>query len=120
MRIFLFILSVGAFLAALAFLAVARGAIHEIGAFVLLLIAAVLLSGAAIVEAVTASRDPAQPGAPAYFYAAASGAAGPHSLAAMRGLRRSGVLTAETLVLQQGDETWQPARDHFPDLFPGE
>jgi len=52
MRMFLFVLCGIAILFGMALLGAARSAIHEIEAFVLFLIAAVLLSGAAIIEAV--------------------------------------------------------------------
>ena len=52
MRIILFVLAILAFITGGSILAVAKSAIHEIEAFVLFLIAAVFLSGAAIVEAV--------------------------------------------------------------------
>lgn len=56
MRLLLFFLAVVAFLAGAGILTTAKSAIHEIEAFILLLIAAVLLSGAAIVEAVNELR----------------------------------------------------------------
>lgn len=52
MRIFLFIFGVLAFLAGALILASAKSAVHEIEAFVLFLVSAVLVSGASIVEAV--------------------------------------------------------------------
>ena len=52
MRIILFVLTIMAFIAGGSILATAKSAIHEIEAFVLFLIAAVFLSGAAIVESV--------------------------------------------------------------------
>lgn len=119
MRVFLFVLSVVAFLAGLAIMAGAHGAIHQIGGLILFLIAAVLLSGAAIVEAVNKAGIAATAVDPAYFYATEAGPDGPHSLAAMRGLRRCGALAADTQVLQQGAQAWHPAADVFPDLFPG-
>jgi hypothetical protein len=56
MRIFLFILCVLSFIAGLMILAGAKSAIHEIEAFLLFLIGAVFLVGAAIVEAIHSQR----------------------------------------------------------------
>ncbi len=56
MRVLLFILGVVAFLYGAAVMAIAQSAVHEIEAFVLFLIGAVFVSGAAIVEAVNAVR----------------------------------------------------------------
>ena len=56
MRTLLFILSVIAFLVGGIILVGASGAIHEIEGFLLFLISTVLLSGAAIVEAINAAR----------------------------------------------------------------
>ena len=53
MRVILFILSIVAFLAGVGILAAAQSAIHEIEGFVLFLISAVFIDGAAIVEAVS-------------------------------------------------------------------
>ena len=52
MKVFLFILAVLAALAGAGILVSAKSAIHEIEAFILFLVGAVCLSGAAIVEAV--------------------------------------------------------------------
>jgi len=52
MRIFLLLLCLLSFLSGLLVLASAQGAIHEIEAFLLFLIGAVFLVGAAIVEAI--------------------------------------------------------------------
>ncbi len=51
MRLILFLLAVVAFLAGFGILAVAKSAVHEIEGFVLYIVAAVLFSGAAIVDA---------------------------------------------------------------------
>jgi cytochrome c biogenesis protein CcdA len=56
MRILLFILGLVAFLYGASVMGVARSAVHEIEAFILFLIGAVFISGAAIVEAVNAVR----------------------------------------------------------------
>jgi hypothetical protein len=56
MRIFLFILCLLAFLAGVGILAGAQSAIHEIEAFILFLISAVLLVGASVVEAINIAR----------------------------------------------------------------
>jgi quinol-cytochrome oxidoreductase complex cytochrome b subunit len=56
MRVFLFILCVLSFLAGVMTLAGAKSAIHEIEAFLLFLIGAVFLVGAAIVEAIHRQR----------------------------------------------------------------
>ena len=56
MRIFLFILCLLSFLVGLMILAGAKSAIHEIEAFLLFLIAAVFLVGAAIVDAIQSQR----------------------------------------------------------------
>lgn len=116
MRAFLFLLSVLSLLAGLLILANANGALHQIAAFIVFLISAVLISGAAIVEAVNATRITD----PVYFYATDAGTSGPHTLAAMRGLRRCGALAAETPVLEKGAAEWHPAADVLPDLFRGE
>jgi hypothetical protein len=50
--VILFVLSVIAFLAGLVILSAANSALHEIEGFVLFVIAAVLLSGASIVDAI--------------------------------------------------------------------
>jgi hypothetical protein len=50
MRFILFLLAVVALLVGIALLSVAKSAIHEIEGFIVLLICAVLLSGAAIVD----------------------------------------------------------------------
>ena len=52
MRVLLFVGAILAFVIGLLWLLVARSAIHEIQSFMLLLIAAVCMSGAGIVEAV--------------------------------------------------------------------
>lgn len=52
MKIFLFVLSVLAFLAGFGILQSSKSAIHEIEAFVLYIVSAVLFSGAAIVGAI--------------------------------------------------------------------
>lgn len=52
MKVFLFIIAVLAFLSGLGIFGAAASAIHEIEAFMLFLIAAVLLSGAGVIEAV--------------------------------------------------------------------
>jgi hypothetical protein len=56
MRIFLLILCVLSFLAGLMIFAKAKSATHEIEAFLLFLIAAVFLIGAAIVDAIHSQR----------------------------------------------------------------
>jgi len=56
MRIFLFCLAILALLAGVSILLYAKSAIHEIEAFVLFLISAVFLSGAAVVESVNLLR----------------------------------------------------------------
>jgi hypothetical protein len=55
-RVLLFVVSVIAFLAGFLILASAKSAIHEIEGFILFLISAVLLSGAAVIDAVQAMR----------------------------------------------------------------
>jgi hypothetical protein len=57
MRVVLFVLSAIAGLYGFLVLAVAKSAVHEIEAFVMFTVAAVLLSGAGIVDAVTALRN---------------------------------------------------------------
>jgi hypothetical protein len=57
MGILLIVLAILAFLAGFAVLAVAQSAIHEIEGFVLFLISAVFVSGAAVVEAVKVKTD---------------------------------------------------------------
>ncbi len=52
MRVIMFALAVLAFLAGFAILASAKSAVHEIEAFVLYVVAAVLFAGAAIVDAI--------------------------------------------------------------------
>ena len=61
MRVILFLLSVLAFLAGSGVLVGAESAIHEIEAFMLYLISAVFLSGAAVVEAINAARKKLEP-----------------------------------------------------------
>jgi hypothetical protein len=61
MRIILFLLSVLAFLAGSGVLVGAESAIHEIEAFMLYLISAIFLSGAAVVEAINAARKKLEP-----------------------------------------------------------
>lgn len=56
MRVLLFVLSGMAFVAGFGILGLAKSAIHETEAFLLFLISAVLLSGAAIVEAVVVAQ----------------------------------------------------------------
>jgi hypothetical protein len=56
MRVLLFLLAVVAFLAGVGILVSAQSAIHEIEAFVVFLIAAVFVSGSAVVEAVNDVR----------------------------------------------------------------
>lgn len=56
MRIVLFVLCVLAFVAGAGVLAAANSAIHEIEAFMLFLISAVLLTGASIIEAINIAR----------------------------------------------------------------
>ena len=56
MRIFLFILCVLSFLAGFMILAGAKSAIHEIEGFLLFLISAVFLVGAAIIDAIHSQR----------------------------------------------------------------
>jgi hypothetical protein len=56
MRILLFVLGLVAFLCGASVMAVAQSAVHEIEAFILFLIGAVFVSGAAIVEAVNGVR----------------------------------------------------------------
>ena len=56
MRVFLFILCILSFLAGVMIFPVAKSAIHEIEAFLLFLIGAVFLVGAAIVEAIHGQR----------------------------------------------------------------
>ena len=56
LRIFLFILCALAFVGGVGCLAVAQSALHEIEAFILFLISAVLLVGAAVVEAINIAR----------------------------------------------------------------
>lgn len=53
MRVLLFVLALLALLTGVAILSVASSAIHEIEAFILFVCTAVLLTGAAVVEAVT-------------------------------------------------------------------
>ena len=57
MRVLLFVLALLALLAGVAILSVASSAIHEIEAFILFVCTAVLLTGAAVVEAVTKLGD---------------------------------------------------------------
>lgn len=52
MRVFILVLSILAFLCGLVILVYSKSAIHEIEAFVLYLISAVLLSGSAIIRAI--------------------------------------------------------------------
>ena len=61
MRIVLFILALIAFLAGAGVIVAAESAIHEIEAFILLLISAVLLVGASVVDAVIAARKEIEP-----------------------------------------------------------
>ena len=56
MRVFLFILCILSFLAGVMIFAAAKSAIHEIEAFLLFLIGAVFLVGAAIVKAIHGQR----------------------------------------------------------------
>ncbi len=56
MRVFLFILCILSFLAGVMIFPVAKSAIYEIEAFLLFLIGAVFLVGAAIVEAIHGQR----------------------------------------------------------------
>lgn len=56
MRWFLFGLAIIAFLSGITILAAATSALHEIEAFIVFVIAAVLLSGAAIVDAIHTMR----------------------------------------------------------------
>ncbi len=56
MRLILFLLAVVAFVGGGSIMTVAQSAVHEIEAFILFLVAAVFLSGAAIVEALNALR----------------------------------------------------------------
>lgn len=56
MRVLLFLLAVLAALAGAGILIAAQSAIHEIEAFILFLISAVLVSGASVVEAITVLR----------------------------------------------------------------
>lgn len=56
MRIVLFLLCVLAFLAGAGILAAAQSALHEIEAFILFLMSAVLLIGASVVEAINIAR----------------------------------------------------------------
>ena len=56
MRVFLFILCILSFLAGVMIFAAAKSAIHEIEAFLLFLIGAVFLVGAAIVNAIHSQR----------------------------------------------------------------
>jgi hypothetical protein len=51
MRLILFLLAIVAFLAGFGILAAAKSAVHEIEGFALYIVAAVLFSGAAIVDA---------------------------------------------------------------------
>ena len=53
MKIFLYVLAALAFLAGFAIFASSKSAIHEIEAFVLFIVSAVFLSGAAIVGAIS-------------------------------------------------------------------
>jgi hypothetical protein len=145
MHIVLFLLCVLAFLAGAVILVAAQSAIHEIEAFILFLISAVLLVGFSVVEAINAARKkiealvqgpadvgkaapppqpapaPPQPVAPAppasrpYFFSADGKDSGPHSLDEMRRFHKSGKLTDETLVIRQGDADWQPAT-MFPEI----
>ena len=57
MRVLLFILAIVAFLVGVGILSSAKSAIHEIEAFILFLIGAVLISGVAIVEAVNGMKN---------------------------------------------------------------
>ncbi len=57
MRVLLFLLSVISLLVGGAILMTADSAIHEIEAFILMLIAAVLLTGSAVVEAINRLRN---------------------------------------------------------------
>ena len=56
MRFILFLLAVLSLLAGIAIFSQAKSAIHEIEGFVVLLISAVLLSGAAIVDSIVHQR----------------------------------------------------------------
>lgn len=119
MRWFLFLLSVVSFLAGVLLLPVSL-----IPASILILASAVLLTGAALVEAITAARKstPApQPPATGtgYFYSTAGTADGPHTLATMRRLLKIGAITATTPVTQTGLPDWHQAAD-FPELSLGE
>jgi hypothetical protein len=57
MRILLFLLSLFAFIVGLVILHIAKSAIHEIEAFSLCLIAAVLFTGACVVDAIHSARN---------------------------------------------------------------
>jgi uncharacterized membrane protein len=57
MKILLFILGIVAFVYGASVITVAQSAVHEIEAFILFLIGAVFISGAALVEAVNSVRN---------------------------------------------------------------
>lgn len=60
MRVLLFLFAVVALLAGAGILNAAKGALHEIEAFILFLIGAVFISGAGVVEAVSLLRKEVQ------------------------------------------------------------
>lgn len=145
MPLVLFLLSNLAFFGGFVIFAASKSAIHEIEAFILFLISAVLLVGSTAVEAINLARKkiealnqtpaegkkaaPATQPAPAppqgvapsppvsrpYFFSMDGKDSGPHALNEMRRFYQSGRLTDETLVIQQGSLEWQPA-SMYPEI----
>lgn len=120
-------------------LVAANGAIHEIEAFLLFLIAAVLIVGSAIIAAIRKAekrvaeliqpkavsmpapkpkantKPPPMPAKrveiPGYFYSSDGVDAGPYNVEQMRQFRRDGKIADEMLVCRDGDGEWRLASE---------
>lgn len=134
MRITLFLLACLSFLGGGAIMLQARSAVHEIEAFVLFLIAATLLAGAAIVEAISRSArhsiktndllaqllagsktttTAAVPAAvePRFYVRLNDETNGPFPIAQIRELRNRGTIDDDTPVAREGEKDWRKTRE---------
>ena len=136
MRITLFILALVSFIGGVLFLSAAKSPIHEIEAFMLVIVTTVLLSAAAVIEALTrgfhrldkmnkelkdlANRMPTPQAAdlppvsdrePSYWVRLGDDSNGPFPMDQIRELHRRGTIDDNTPVAQQGAKVWKKTSD---------
>ena len=140
MRIILLVLSLLAFFAGVGFLSAAKSQIHEIEAFMLFIVAATLVSAAAVVDTVLRAiarndrmeemletlsnkmdamgeKHRAEPPAvvtseaPAYWVRLENDSNGPFPISKLRELRKRGTIDDDTPVAREGEKEWKKTRE---------